>query len=144
VWNCPKCNRAFEHEPPHHFCDSGATTIGEYIAGQTEDIQPRLWEVYHAIKVALPDATEKISYRMPTFWQGRNLIHFAAFAQWIGLFPGGKATTVFADKLEGFHTTKGGIRLLHKDPLPIELITEISVWCGEHATLVIAGSDPQS
>jgi uncharacterized protein YdhG (YjbR/CyaY superfamily) len=69
---------------------------------------------------------------MPTFWQGRNLIHFAAFAKWIGLFPGGEATTVFADKLKGFHTTKGGIRLMHKESLPLDLITQIAAWCGGH------------
>ncbi|MDR0840861.1 MAG: DUF1801 domain-containing protein [Christensenellaceae bacterium] len=132
MWKCPRCNRAFDYEPPHHFCDSGAVTIGDYIAGQALDVQPRLWEVYRAMKAALPHTKEKISYRMPTFWEGRNLIHFAAFAKWIGLFPGGEATAVFADRLEGFHTSKGGIRLLHRQPLPLGLITEIALWCGEH------------
>jgi uncharacterized protein YdhG (YjbR/CyaY superfamily) len=105
----------------------------EYINKQDEAIQSRLWEVYEAIKVALPNATEKISYQMPTFWQGRNLIHFAAFKQWIGLFPGGEATTVFADKLQKFHTSKGGIHLPYNEPIPIALITEIATWCGEQA-----------
>ena len=129
MWQCPNCKRDFDYEPPHHFCDNGATTIEEYIVAQAAEIQPRLREVYVALKDALPDAKEKISYRMPTFWQGRNIIHFAAFAKWIGLFPGGEATTVFADKLKGFHTTKGGIRLPYNQPLPLELITEIAVWC---------------
>jgi uncharacterized protein YdhG (YjbR/CyaY superfamily) len=111
---------------------SGATLIDEYISGQSEVIQPRLRAVYHAIKTALPDAEEKISYRMPTFWSGRNLIHFAVFEKWIGLFPGGEATTVFRDKLKDFHTTKGGIRLPHDKPLPLDLITEIAVWCGKN------------
>ncbi|MDR1779067.1 MAG: DUF1801 domain-containing protein [Clostridiales Family XIII bacterium] len=131
MWTCPKCHREFEYEPPHHFCDAGAVTIEEYIAAQAEEHQPRLRELYATLKAALPEAQEKISYRMPTFWKGRNLIHFALFAKWIGLFPGGEATTVFADKLTGFHTTKGGIRLPHKDPLPLDLITEIAVWRGE-------------
>ncbi|MDR0883455.1 MAG: GNAT family N-acetyltransferase [Oscillospiraceae bacterium] len=132
MWTCPKCHRVFDYEPPHHFCDSGAETIDQYIAAQAQTLQPRLWAVYRALKTALPDATEKISYRMPTFWQGRNLIHFAAFAHWIGLFPGGEATAVFADKLANFHTTKGGIRLLHKEPLPLALISEIAQWCWAH------------
>jgi uncharacterized protein YdhG (YjbR/CyaY superfamily) len=132
MWKCPKCQRAFDTEPPHHFCDSGAATIEEYIRGQAEEAQPRLREVYAVLKAALPDALEKISYRMPTFWQGRNLIHFAAFARWIGLFPGGTATTVFAGRLTGYHTTKGGIRLPYHKPLPVDLITDIAVWCGEH------------
>lgn len=132
MWKCPKCGREFDCEPSHHFCDSGAVTILQYISGQSTEIQPRLHEVYTTIKSVLPNAKEKISYRMPTFWNGRNLIHFAAFANWIGLFPGGEATTVFADKLKGYRTTKGGIRLLHSKPLPFELITEIAVWCGEY------------
>ncbi|MDR0917438.1 MAG: DUF1801 domain-containing protein [Oscillospiraceae bacterium] len=132
MWRCPKCDRAFDYEPPHHFCDSGATTIGEYIAGQAEDVQPRLFELYAALRDVLPDAKEKISYRMPTFWQGRNIIHFAAFAKWIGLFPGGEATTVFAEKLTDYKTTKGGIQLPHNKPLPLELITEIAEWCGRN------------
>jgi uncharacterized protein YdhG (YjbR/CyaY superfamily) len=133
MWRCPKCKREFDYEPPHHFCDSGAVTIDEYIAAQAEDVQPRLREVYATLKAALPDAKEKISCRMPTFWQGRNIIHFAAFAKWIGLFPGGEATAVFADKLENFHTTKG-IRLPHNVPLPLELITEIAKWCERNNT----------
>jgi len=132
MWICPKCRREFENKPPHHFCDSGAKTIEEYIRSQAEELQPRLREVYAALKAALPTAVEKISYRMPAFWQGRNLIHFAAFARWIGLFPGGEATTVFAGKLTGYHTTKGGIRLPYNQPLPLALITEIAAWCGSH------------
>jgi uncharacterized protein YdhG (YjbR/CyaY superfamily) len=131
MWTCPECTREFDNQPPHHFCDHGATTIDEYIAGQAEDIQPRLREVCAAIRAALPDAREKISYRMPTFWAGRNLIHFAAFANWIGLFPGGEATTVFAEQLADYETTKGGIRLPHNKPLPLALITEIAAWCGQ-------------
>jgi uncharacterized protein YdhG (YjbR/CyaY superfamily) len=47
------------------------------------------------------------------------------------LFPGGEATTVFTDKLTGFETTKGGIRLPYNKPLPVDLITEIALWCGD-------------
>jgi len=132
MWTCPKCQRQFNNQPPHHFCDSGATTIEEYINGQAQAVQPRLRELYAILKAALPNATEKISYRMPTFWQGRNIIHFAAFAKWLGLFPGGEATTVFASQLSAYTTTKGGIRLPYNQPLPVDLITQIALWCGEH------------
>jgi uncharacterized protein YdhG (YjbR/CyaY superfamily) len=108
------------------------TTIEGYIALQAEDVQPRLREVYAAIRSALPSATEKISWQMPTFWQGRNLIHFAAFKKHIGLYPGGEATTVFADKLTDYKTSKGGIQLPNNKPLPLELIGEIAIWCGRN------------
>jgi uncharacterized protein YdhG (YjbR/CyaY superfamily) len=101
-----------------------------YIAAQPEEVQQRLREVYDTIKTALPDATEKIAYQMPTFWQGLGLIHFAAFKHHIGLYPGGEATSVFADRLTSYKTSKGAIQFPHKEPLPLELIAEIAVWCG--------------
>lgn len=129
MWTCPKCNREFDYQPPHHFCDNGASTIAEYIEGQDEAIQPRLWEVYRAIKETLPNATEKISWRMPTFYHKRNLIHFAAFKKHVGIYPGGEGTAFFAEKLKGYKTTKGGLQLPHDKPLPVELIKEIAAWC---------------
>lgn len=131
MWKCPKCGRAFEHAEQHHFCSEPPKAIEEYIAQQSEELQPRLREVYSVIKSALPDAEEKISWQMPTFWKGQNLIHFAAAKKHIGLYPGGKATTVFAEKLAGYKTSKGSIQLPNSQPLPLELIAEIACWCGE-------------
>lgn len=108
------------------------TTIAEYIAAQDESIQSRLLEVYATLKAALPDATEKISWQMPTFWKGHNLIHFAAQKKHIGLYPGGEATTHFAEKLAGYKFSKGTIQLPNDRPLPIDLISEIALWCGKH------------
>lgn len=65
---------------------------------------------------------------MPTFWQGENLIQFAAFKKHIGLFPGGEATTVFAQRLKGYKTSKGGIQLPYDNPIDYELITDIVRW----------------
>ena len=66
---------------------------------------------------------------MPTFWKGRNIIHFAASKKHLGLYPGGEATTVFADKLVDFDVSKGTIRLSYSKPLPEELIADIAKWC---------------
>lgn len=135
MWTCPKCGRAFKSVDQHHFCKESPTTIAEYITAQPQEIQPRLQEVYATLKKALPDATEKISWQMPTFWKGQNLIHFAAFKSHIGLYPGGEATTLFAEKLSAYKTSKGGIQLPNNKPLPLDLITEIATWCGkENAT----------
>lgn len=131
MWKCPNCGREFEHAQQHHFCSAPPETIEAYIVRQSEEVQPRLREVYAAIKAELPDATEKISWQMPTFWKGQNLIHFAAAKKHIGLYPGDKATTVFVEKLAGFKTSKGSIRLPNNQPLPLALIGEIARWCGE-------------
>ena len=65
---------------------------------------------------------------MPTFWQGENIIHFAAFKKHIGLFPGGKATSVFADRLAEYKTSKGTIQLPLDRPIDHELIIDIVKW----------------
>ena len=49
--------------------------IKKYIAEQDETIRPRLEDVYKVISDAMPDAEERISWGMPTFWKGRNIIH---------------------------------------------------------------------
>jgi len=133
MWKCPTCGREFNNTGHNHFCSHPPTTIEEYIFAQAEEIQPRLEEVYMTIKAALPDAAEKISWQMPTFWKGRNLIHFAAFKNHIGLYPGGEATTYFADKLAGYTTSKGAIQLPNDKPLPLGLITDIAIWCGKES-----------
>lgn len=66
---------------------------------------------------------------MPTYWKGRNLIHFAASKKHIGLYPGDEAVAAFADELEGFSVSKGTIRLPYYKDLPVELITRIAQWC---------------
>lgn len=103
--------------------------IDEYIAAQEETIRPRLTAIRDTIRAALPDAMEKISYQMPTYWKGRNIIHFAAFKNHIGIYPGGEAPEVFADRLKEYKTSKGTIQIRHDQELPLELIREIAVWC---------------
>ncbi len=77
-------------------------TIDEYIDAQDETVQPRLREVHEILRTAIPDAEERISWSMPTYWKGRNIIHFAASKKHLGLYPGGEATTVFAEELRGW------------------------------------------
>lgn len=105
------------------------STIEEYIHQQPEEAQSYLRQINAAIQSALPDAVEKLSWSMPTYWKKRNLIQFAAFKKHIGLYPGPEAVEAFADKLKGYKTSKGAIQFPYNKPLPIQLITEIALWC---------------
>ena len=49
--------------------------IDEYIVSQDEVVQSRLNLIRDTFRSAIPEATEKISYQMPTYWKGRNIIH---------------------------------------------------------------------
>ena len=66
---------------------TGFASIDEYIATFPDDIHAILQQVRATIKAAAPDATEKISYQMPTFDLKGNLVHFAAFKNHIGFYP---------------------------------------------------------
>jgi uncharacterized protein YdhG (YjbR/CyaY superfamily) len=130
MWKCPKCGRSFKKEGQSHFCGK-FETIDQYIEEQDEGIWSRLNEVRQILHTAIPEAQEKISWSMPTFWKGKNIIHFAASKNHLGLYPGGEATTVFADRLADYDVSKGTIRLPYNQPLPKELITDIAKWCYE-------------
>ncbi|MGX8704035.1 MAG: iron chaperone, partial [bacterium] len=63
-----------------------------------------------------------ISWSMPTYWKGKNIIHFAASKKHLGLYPGGEAATVFTEELKEYDVSKGTIRLPWNKELPAELI----------------------
>ena len=127
MWQCSVCMREFKNKDQEHFCVP-KNDIDEYIESQKEDVQPMLQSIRKTIREEAPEASEKISWQMPTFWQGENLIHFAAFKKHIGLYPGSEAIVVFADRLTGYKTSKGAIQLPLDKPIDHELISDIVKW----------------
>ncbi len=128
MWKCPKCGRTFSRQNQDHYCIK-PQTVDEYIAAQDERVQPRLNEIRDILRAALPDAEECISWSMPTYRKGRNIIHFAASKNHLGLYPGGEASAVFAEELTAYEVSKGTIRLPYDRELPAELISRIAAWC---------------
>lgn len=129
MWKCDKCGREFKNLNQNHFCDEVVNSIDAYIAEQSDDIQPLLHQVRDTLQAELPDAQERISWRMPTYWRKHNIIHFAAFKKHIGLYPGDKAMEHFADRLTEYKTSKGAVQFPYSKPLPLDLIAEIAQWC---------------
>lgn len=131
MWECPKCGRKFKHTNQDHYCGDAPQSIAEYIARQPEEVQPFLIRIDETIRSALPDAVQKISWSMPTYWKKRNLIQFAAFKKHLGLYPGPEAVEFFKEQLQEYKTSKGAIQLPYEKPLPLPLIAEIASWCGK-------------
>jgi len=103
--------------------------IDEYIASQPLEAQPFLNQVRNAISSALPNALEIISYQIPTYYKNKNIIHFGAFKNHIGIYPGPKAIEHFKNKLNDFKHSKGTIQIPYNQSLPLDLIKEIAIWC---------------
>lgn len=131
MWQCPKCGREFNNQNQEHFCGEKPKTIDEYILTQPESVQPLLYQVRDTIHAAIPDAEERISWSMPTFWKKHNIIHFAAHKKHIGLYPGDKAIEHFSDRLIKYKSSKGAVQFPYDKPIPYEIITDISKWCYE-------------
>lgn len=104
----------------HEFHD-----IDSYIAGFPEDIRNLQTELRAVIKQAAPEATEKISYSMPTFYQHGNLVHFAAYKNHVGFYPAASGIEAFKAELSAYKWSKGTIQFPLGKPLPVDLITRI-------------------
>ena len=100
-------------------------SIDEYVQLFPDDLQKKLTELRKVIRNAAPEATEKISYGMPTFYLYGNLVHFAAYQKHIGFYPGSSGIDAFIDRFEGYKVSKGTVQFPIDNPLPFDLIIEI-------------------
>ena len=101
------------------------STIDEYMRAFPREVQEKLSDLRATIRRAAPDAVEKIAYRMPTFFQKKNLVHFAAYEHHIGFYPTASGVASFTGELTGYVTSKGAIQFPIDEPLPLDLVTRI-------------------
>jgi len=100
-------------------------TITEYITGFPEDVQHLLEQVRNTIKKAAPEATEKISYAMPTYFLEGNLVHFAAYKNHIGFYPAPSGLEAFEKDIAKYKHSKGAVQFPIDKPIPLALISRI-------------------
>lgn len=129
MWKCEKCGREFKNTNQNHSCGKKPASVDEYIAAQPAEIQPILHKIRETIQAAAPEATEKISWSMPTYWQGENLIHFAAQKNHVGIHPGAleRLPVELMERLAAYKTSKGAIQFPY-DRVDYELIGDIVKW----------------
>lgn len=86
LWKCPKCGKTFQKKGQSHFCGEKPENIDAYIQCQDPDKQEALQHIRQILRSALPEAEERISWSMPTYWKKHNILHFAASKGHIGLY----------------------------------------------------------
>jgi uncharacterized protein YdhG (YjbR/CyaY superfamily) len=99
--------------------------VDAYIASFPAAVQERLELIRQTIRKIVPEAQEKISYGIPTFTLDGNLIHYAAFRNHIGLYPGAAAIAAFRKDLRNYRTAQGTVQLPPHAPIPCSLIGKI-------------------
>jgi len=101
-------------------------TVDQYLERVPEPARTTLNNIRAVIRsVAPPDATEGISYGIPTFKYKGMLASFAAFSDHCSLFPGAGPTIEFKNELKNFQTSKGTIRFAPNKPLPATLLRKL-------------------
>ena len=107
---------------------AGFASIDEYIATFPTNIREILQTVRATVKAAVPDATERISYQMPTFYLHGNIVSFAAWKNHIGLYPAPSGMNEFSEELSKYAGDKGSVRFPLNEPMPLELIAKIAQY----------------
>ncbi|AIQ68107.1 iron chaperone [Paenibacillus graminis] len=100
-------------------------SIDDYITQAPLEIRKKLEAVRKVIHEAAPEAEEKISYQMPTFFLHGNLVHFAAFKKHIGFYPAPSGIEAFQEELAQYKGAKGSVQFPLDKPLPLDLISRI-------------------
>lgn len=88
------------------------SAIDAHIAAFPPEVQARLQAVRATIRAQAPDASECISYGVPTFdLAGTHLVHFAGDARHIGFYPTSRPFQVFAEALAPYKCGKGSVQM---------------------------------
>jgi uncharacterized protein YdhG (YjbR/CyaY superfamily) len=101
-------------------------TIDAYIASCPAAVQPVLGEMRQTIREVMPDATEAMSYQIPTFkLKGRNIVHFAAWKSHVSVYPIPAGDEEFDKQLAPYKKGKGTLQFPLGKPIPQELLKKL-------------------
>lgn len=101
-------------------------TVEEYITSFPESTRIVLEEIRNYIQKQVPEATETMSYGMPTFiLKGSYLIYYAGYKNHIGIYPAPVNEPGFKDDFLPYKTGRGSIQFPLNKPMPYPLIGKI-------------------
>ena len=101
--------------------------VDEYLAAVPGPSRGALEDLRRTIRQVVPDATETISYKVPTFkYQGRPLVAFGATEKGCTFYlMSTDVFNAFKAQVKDFKTGKGSIRFETDNPIPPDLVQRI-------------------
>jgi uncharacterized protein YdhG (YjbR/CyaY superfamily) len=102
----------------------------EYIATLPKATQDVVQEVRAALKAAVPDAEEVISYQIPALKQHGFIFYYSAYKKHISLAcpPPFTVFEAFKDELAEYEIAKSSIKFPLDKPMPLQLITAMAAF----------------
>lgn len=129
MWKCPRCGREFRNNNQAHYCGAAPVTVEEYIERQDEAVQAYLMELHGLICAAVPGIKQSIAWSMPSYGEKSASIQFAAFKKHVSLYVGADAIAQFEAELKPYECKKAAVYFKYAEPLPAELIANLTRWC---------------
>ncbi|MEZ4910525.1 MAG: DUF1801 domain-containing protein [Saprospiraceae bacterium] len=108
-------------------------TVDDYIQNQSPIAQTYLEELRNYILEAVPDAEEKLNYKVPSFALTKDgkrdfQIMMAAYANFVSFYPFPTTIEMFSDELKGYKQGKGSVQFPFNQPLPKDLIIKMVLF----------------
>ena len=105
---------------------AGAQAVDAYIAAAPTTVQPMLSALRRAIRSAVPEAEERLSYGMPYYAYHGRLIYFAAHKNHVGVYPIiGREKDLYAKELKPYLAARATLQFPLGKPLPIALLKKV-------------------
>ena len=103
------------------------TEVDEYLAAVAAPYRAALEDLRETIREVVPDATETISYKVPTFkYQNRPLVAYGATETGCTFYlMSTDVFNAFKAQVKDFKTGKGSIRFQPDNPIPTDLVQRI-------------------
>ena len=96
--------------------------IDEYISIFPDNVRGILQRMRQVIREAAPEATEVISYGIPTFRLNGNLVHFGGYKKHVSFYPSPSGIEAFRKELAAYETSRGTVKFPLNKPIPYELM----------------------
>lgn len=101
------------------------TTTQEYLNDSTGETRQRLDAIRAMVMQLAPNATERISYNMPAFFNDKKIIiYMAGYAHHTSIYPGRVATPEYEALAAEYMSGRSTLKFPNDKPLPITLIEQ--------------------
>ena len=101
-------------------------SVDDYLAAQPEPVRAVLQDIRAVVHDVLPQATERISYGMPTFdLDGATIVHIAGWSQHVSIYPTPGSPPALVAELAPYSSGRGTTKLVLKDGVDLDLVRRI-------------------
>ena len=102
-------------------------SVDAYVADCEPEAQVALAAIRAALREAVPDGEEIISYRIPALVRGgRPLVYYAAWKTHVSLYPVPAGDEAFEAKISQYRSGKSTLRFRLDRPIPDDVVRDVA------------------